>query len=179
MQALRQRLARLLAASPIVAAACIGDPTAVQQQVLECADPQVDSSGWQAGTGVTFDYKVPPYYTWVPEANRWEYGESWIKPQVLMAGQFPSDPSVTLTRYSECRAEIGSVPDVFVQLGLTGPDAPWGIGWYSSATFEDVAIDPEGMLGTLLIESWTNEVQDEVDHQIGVYWNVVFRPLEN
>ena len=179
MQALRPRPAHFLAVLPIVAAACIGDPAVIQRELLECADPQIDTTGWKAGADVTFDYKVPPYYTWVPAANRWEFGESWIKPQLLAPGQFPTDPAVTLTRYSECEADIGTVPDVFVQLGMTGVDAPWGTGWYSSATYDDVPIDTEGLLGTLLVESWTPDIQDEVDRQIGVYWNVLFRPVGN
>lgn len=159
-------------------AACIGDSTGVQRTLYTCAVPQVDTSGWQDGSGITFDYKLPPQFTYVPEAEEWQNGRNWIKIHVLRPGTLPSDPPVTLTRYSECEADIAGVRDVFIQLGLTGIDAPWGTGWYSSATFTDVPIDSEGLEGTVLVEAWTED-DVQVDNHIMVYFTFAFRPVGN
>lgn len=158
-----------------MASACIGDPTVVQTVIPKCAIPTVDTSGWTAASGVTFDYAVPPYYTWVEEANRWESGSAWIRPEVIQPGGLPSSPPVTLSGYSECESDIGTVPKVFIQLGVTGIDAPWGNGYYTSATFEEVPIDAQGREAIVLFEAFTQK-QTEVESLIQVFFTVHFRP---
>jgi hypothetical protein len=178
IQASSLRSVAWLAVAPFVVTACIGDATGVVRQLYQCATPTVDTSEWQDGSGVTFDYKLPPHFTWVPAAGEWQSGRNWIKIHVLEPGVLPNDPPVTLTRYSECEADISIVQDVFVQLGLTGIDAPWGTGWYSSATFENVPIDSEGREGTVLVESWTED-EVEVENHIAVFFTFSFRPVGN
>lgn len=163
----------LLLITPI---GCLTEPDTDQRPALRCAEPNIDTGAWHDVSAVTFDYQVPSYYTRPQGSSRWEYGRAWIHVQVLAPGQESVNPTVSLTQYSECHASISGVDDVLVQLGFTSFDAPWGNGWYSSATFEQVVIDANGAPGTVLIESWT-PVDTEIQPAVKVYFSVRFRPV--
>lgn len=176
MSRFRIRSAAALALLLLAPIGCLTEPDDDPRPALRCAEPDIDTSGWHQASAATFDYRVPSYYTRSQGSSRWEYGRAWFHVQILGPGQQSVNPTVSLTQYSECHASIGGVDDVLVQLGFTSFDAPWGNGWYSSATFEQVVIDQNGAVGTVLIEAWT-PVDTEIQPAVKAYFSVHFRPI--